>query len=192
VEELLEFLQGLPDHVIAVVDEAYFEYVEEEEYPDASQWLADLPNLIVTRTFSKAYGLAALRVGYALSHPQVAELLNRVRHPFNVNAPAQAAALMALRDREHIRRSVALNRQGMLQLTGTFDELELDYIPSVGNFVALDLGRPAIDVDQALLREGVITRPIAGYGLPSHLRVTVGLPEENARFLAALRKVLGL
>jgi histidinol-phosphate aminotransferase len=192
VDELLGFLQGLPDHVMAVVDEAYFEYVEEEEYPDATRWLNDLPNLIVTRTFSKAYGLAGLRVGYALSHPQVAELLNRVRHPFNVNAPAQAAALAALGDHEHIRRSVALNRQGMAQLTDAFEELGLDYIPSVGNFVALDLGRPAAEVDQALLREGVITRPIAGYGMPDHLRVTIGLPEENARFLAALRKVLGL
>jgi len=190
LDELLEFLQALPDHVMAVVDEAYIEYVDEPEYPDASRWLVELPNLIVTRTFSKAYGLAGLRIGYGLSDPDVAELLNRVRQPFNVNAPAQAAALAALDDQGHIRRSVALNRQGMAQLTSAFEELELDYIPSVGNFVALDLGSPAAEIDQALLHEGVITRPIAGYGMPNHLRVTIGLPEENARFLAALRKVL--
>jgi len=192
VDELLDFLQALPDHVVAVVDEAYIEYVDEPEYPDASRWLVELPNLIVTRTFSKAYGLAGLRIGYGLSDPRVAELLNRVRQPFNVNAPAQAAALAALGDQGHIRRSVALNRQGMDQLTSAFEELELDYIPSVGNFVALDLGRPAAEIDQSLLREGVITRPVAGYGMPNHLRVTIGLPDENARFLAALRKVLGL
>ncbi|MGD2081469.1 MAG: histidinol-phosphate transaminase [Chromatiales bacterium] len=192
VDELLGFLQELPDHVIAVVDEAYFEYVDEPEYPDATAWLDRLPNLVVTRTFSKAYGLAALRVGYALSHPDLAELLNRVRQPFNVSSAAQAAALAALDDAEHIRRSAALNRQGMAQLTGTFEELGLEYIPSVGNFVTVDLGRPAGDVDRALLREGVIARTVEGYGLPTHLRVTVGVPQENARFLAALRKVLGL
>jgi histidinol-phosphate aminotransferase len=190
MDELLGFLQDLPDHVIAVVDEAYFEYVDEPEYPDATAWLDRLPNLVVTRTFSKAYGLAALRVGYALSHPDVADLLNRVRQPFNVSTAAQAAALAALDDPEHIRRSVALNRQGMAQLTDAFDELGLEYIPSVGNFVTVDLRRPAGEVDRALLREGVIARTVEGYGLPTHLRVTVGLPEENARFLAALRKVL--
>jgi histidinol-phosphate aminotransferase len=184
------FVASLPAHVICVVDEAYVEYVDEPDYPDASRWLDDLPNLIVTRTFSKAYGLAALRVGYGLSHPDVADLLNRVRQPFNVNSIALAAARAALDDQDHVRRAVELNRQGMARLCEGVKALGLSYIPSVGNFVAVDVGRPAGPVDQALLREGVITRPVGNYGLPNHLRVTVGLPEENARFLAALEKVL--
>ncbi len=189
-EPLRRFIAGLPGHVMVVLDEAYIDYVDEPDYPDASLWLTDFPNLIVTRTFSKAYGLAGLRVGYGLSHASVAELLNRVRQPFNVNSLAQAAAEAALDDQEHIRRSVLMNRQGMTQLISGCEKQGLDYIPSVGNFLTLDLGRPAGPVDQALLREGVITRPIAGYGLPNHLRVSVGLPEENERFLAALARVL--
>ena len=188
---LRDFLGALPEHVVAVVDEAYVEYVDAPDYPDASQWLGELPNLVVTRTFSKAYGLAALRVGYALSSPAIADLLNRVRQPFNVNSVALAAARAALDDSDHLRRGVELNRQGMAQIVEGLKGLGLGHIPSVGNFLAIDLGRPAGPVDQALLREGVITRPIANYGLPNHLRVTVGLPEENARFLAALAKVLG-
>ncbi len=189
-EPLHRFIAGLPSNVMVVLDEAYFEYVEEKQYPDGARWLADFPNLIVTRTFSKAYGLAGLRVGYGLSHPWVAELLNRVRQPFNVNSLAQVAAEAALDDQEHIRHSVALNREGMVQLTAGCEALGLDYIPSVGNFLTVDVGQPAGQVDQALLCEGCITRPIAGYGLPNHLRVSVGLPEENERFLAALGRVL--
>ncbi len=189
-EPLRQFIAGLPANVIVVLDEAYLEYVEEADYPDGARWLADFPNLIVTRTFSKAYGLAGLRVGYGLSHPWVAELLNRVRQPFNVNSLAQAAAKAALDDQGHIRRSVAMNREGLAQLTTGCEALGLDYIPSVGNFLTLDLARPAGPVDQALLREGCIARPIGGYGLPKHLRVSVGLPEENERFLTALARVL--
>ena len=190
-EELENFVAGVPDHVIVVVDEAYIEYVDQADYPDASRWLQRYPNLIVTRTFSKAYGLASLRVGYGLSHPDIADLLNRVRQPFNVNSMALAAAHAALGDPAFIERAVALNREGMAQLTAGFERLGLDYIPSVGNFVTLDTGRPVAEVDQALLREGCIARPVANYGLPRHLRVTVGLAEENDRFLQALEKVLG-
>lgn len=190
-ERLRAFLDALPERVIAVVDEAYVEYVDAPEYPDASQWLDELPNLIVTRTFSKAYGLAALRVGYALSSAEIADLLNRVRQPFNVNSVALAAARAALDDAEHVRKGVELNRRGMAQVIDGLRDLGLGFIPSVGNFLAVDLGQPAGPIDQALLREGVITRPIGNYGLPNHLRVTIGLPEENARFLAALQKVLG-
>ena len=189
-DELHEFIDSLPPKVIVVVDEAYTEYVEEDAFPDATQWLNQYTNLIVTRTFSKAYGLAALRVGYALSHPDVAELLNRVRQPFNVNALALAAAHAALADREHIEKSVATNSTGMAQLTTGFEQLGLDYIPSVGNFVCVDVGRPGAEVDNQLLRKGCITRPIGGYGLPLHLRVTVGLHDENQRFLQALESVL--
>ncbi len=190
-EELEGFVAGVPENVIVVVDEAYIEYVAEPGYPDASRWLARYPNLIVTRTFSKAYGLASLRVGYSLSHPDIADLLNRVRQPFNVNSMALAAAEAALGDQAFIERSVAVNREGMAQLTEGFSRLGLEWIPSVGNFVTVDLGRPVEPVDQALLREGCIARPVANYGLPNHLRVTVGLAEENERFLAALEKVLG-
>jgi len=188
---LRAFVAALPEHCLCVIDEAYFEYVDEPEYPDTTAWIDAFPNLLVTRTFAKAHGLAALRVGYGLSHPRVAELLNRVRHPFNVNAAAQAAAIAALADREHVARSVTHNRREMARVTAALDAFGLDYIPSVGNFVTVDLGRPAAAVDQALLREGVICRPVANYGLPSHLRITIGLESENDRLLAALDKVLG-
>ncbi len=188
---LKAFIAALPKHVVVVVDEAYLEYVQEPDYPDASRWLGEFPNLVVVRTFSKAYGLAGLRVGYGISHPDMANLLNRVRQPFNVNSLALAAAEAALQDQEHIHMSVDLNREGMGQLCNGLEALGLDYIPSVGNFVTVDLGRPAGPVDQALLREGCIARPVANYGMPNHLRVTIGLPEENERFLAALAKVLG-
>ncbi|MCG6940994.1 MAG: histidinol-phosphate transaminase [Thiohalocapsa sp.] len=187
---LRAFIEALPEQVIVVVDEAYFEYVDEADYPDTSRWLADFPNLIVTRTFAKVHGLAALRVGYGLSHPHVAELMNRVRHPFNANAPAQAAAVAALGDRAHVERSVAHNQAEMARVTAELERLGLACIPSVCNFVTVDLGRPAGPVDQALLREGVICRPVANYGLANHLRITVGLEAENDRMLAALAKVL--
>ncbi len=189
--ELWVFIASLPETVIVVVDEAYTEYVDDPDYPDASRWVSEFPNLIVTRTFSKAYGLAGLRVGYGLSHPQVAELLNRVRQPFNVNALAQVGALAALGDRTHLQDSIEVNRSGMRQLTEGFGRLGLEFIPSVGNFVTVDLGRGAGQVHEALLRKGCIARPVANYGLPNHLRVSVGLAEENERFLRALAEVLG-
>ncbi|RLJ22316.1 histidinol-phosphate transaminase [bacterium endosymbiont of Escarpia laminata] len=190
-DELKAFTVAVPENVIVVVDEAYSEYVAQEAYPDVSQWLKDFPNLIVTRTFSKAYGLAALRVGYGISHPDVAELLNRVRQPFNVNSFAQVGALAALEDQAFIQSSVEANLVGMAQLIDGFESLGLGYIPSVGNFITVELGCSGVEIDQALLREGCIARPVANYGMPTHLRVTVGLPEENQRFLDALKKVLG-
>lgn len=187
---LRAFVEAVPSNVIVVVDEAYFEYVGDPDYPDTSRWLAEFPNLIVTRTFSKAYGLAALRVGYGLSHPDVADLLNRVRQPFNVSTPAQVAVIAALDDAEHVRRSVECNDRGMRQLVEGVEQQGLRYIPSAGNFLTVDLGRDASAVDQALLQLGVITRPIGAYGLPNHLRISIGLPEENRRFLAALEQVV--
>jgi histidinol-phosphate aminotransferase len=184
------FVEDVPSHVIVVIDEAYFEYVQADDHPDASRWLEAFPNLVVTRTFSKAYGLAALRVGYGLSHPDVGDLLNRVRQPFNVDSFAQAAALAALEDEEFLQRAIELNDRGMRQLVDGVTRLGLDFIPSAGNFLTIDLGRDAGPVDQALLRLGVVTRPIGGYGLPNHLRVSIGLPEENSRFLAALEQVI--
>lgn len=188
--ELERFLQGVPPHVMIVVDEAYFEFVGESDYASTIPWIERFPNLIVTRTFSKVHGLAGLRAGYGVSTPQVADVLNRVREPFNVNSLALAAAEAALADRAHVVESVALVREGMKRLTEAFRELGLSYIPSVANFVAVDLGRPAAPAYEALLREGVIVRPIGGYGMPNHLRVTIGLPQENERFLAALKTVI--
>ncbi|AHF03252.1 histidinol-phosphate aminotransferase [Marichromatium purpuratum 984] len=187
---LKTFIEALPRTCLVVIDEAYTDYVSEPDFPDATLWLEAHPNLIVTRTFAKVHGLAALRVGYGLSHPKVADLLNRVRQPFNVNALAQAAAVAALDDREHVRASVELNRAGMRQYTEAFARLGLDFIPSVGNFITVDVGRPAGPVNDALLRLGVIVRPVANYGLPNHLRVSIGLEAENARCIAALEQVL--
>lgn len=189
-EELENFVAAIPKNVIVVIDEAYIEYVAEDDYPDASLWLEKYPNLIVTRTFSKAYGLASLRVGYGLSHPDVADLLNRVRQPFNVNSMALAAANAALEDQDFIQRAVSLNSQGMFQLTAGLDAIGLEYIPSVGNFITIDVGQPVEAVDKALLQQGCIARPVANYGMPNHLRVTIGLEDENRRFLSALAKVL--
>ena len=188
--ELHEFIASLPRHVMVVVDEAYFEYVVQEHYTDSVPWLEEFPNLIITRTFSKAYGLAGLRVGYAVSHPEVAGLLNRVRQPFNVNTVAQAAAVAALGDEAHLEKGVQNNLAGLQQLAAGFEKLGLGYIESVANFIAVDTGQRADGGYQRLLEQGVIVRPIAGYGLPDHLRVSVGLPEENLRLLTALKKAL--
>ncbi len=189
-DALLAFLSDLPPQVIVVLDEAYTEYVEQTDYPDGTQWLERFPNLIVTRTFSKAYGLASLRLGYALSHPDIADLLNRVRQPFNVNSLAQVAALAALEDQNFIEQSLAINRTGMRQIIDGIEALGLEYIPSVGNFFSVDMGREAAPIDKALLQQGCITRPLANYGMPNHLRFTIGLEAENARLLKGLREVL--
>jgi len=190
--ELRELIESLPDHVILVIDEAYFEYAEAAaDYPNAAVWVSEVPNLVVTRTFSKAHGLAGLRIGYGLSHPQLAELLNRVRQPFNVNTLAQIAAEATLADTDHIQRSVELNNRGMRQLTAGLDSLGIHHLPSLGNFLCIDLEQPARFTYEALLNEGVIVRPIDNYGMPNHLRVSIGLEQENERFLEALAKVLG-
>ncbi len=188
--ELYSFLSGIPDHVLILVDEAYFEYVQEEEYPDTVRWLDDFPNLIVTRTFSKIHGLAGLRIGYGVSHPDLAELLNRVRQPFNSNSIALAAAEAALEDADHVQKSIETNVSGLQQLTAAFERLGLEFIPSVGNFICVAFDRPGMEIYEALLQRGVIVRPIAVYGMPDYLRVTVGSEEENARFIEALEKTL--
>ncbi len=188
--QLREFISGLDPRVIVVVDEAYFEYVDQVDYPDTSLWLDEFPNLIVTRTFSKAHGLAALRVGYALAHPALTDLLNRVRQPFNCNAMAQAAALASLKDDVHIQNSVSTNSRGLVQLCQAFEQRNLDYIPSVGNFISFHPAADGQSVYDAMLRAGVIVRPVGNYGLPDFLRVTVSTQAENTRFIAALDSVL--
>ncbi len=185
-----EFLARVPPHVLVVLDEAYIEYAEGQELPDGLAFLADYPNLLVSRTFSKAYGLAGLRVGYAISSPVIADVLNRVRQPFNVNSLAQAAACAALDDVDYLAASRRLNDAGIRQLEEGFRQLGLDWIPSKGNFIAVDFARDAAPINQALLREGVIVRSVAGYGMPTFLRVSIGTEQENARFLDVLRQVL--
>jgi histidinol-phosphate aminotransferase len=189
-EQITRFLDAMPEHVLVVLDEAYFEYLVHPDYPNGVALQKNYPNLVVTRTFSKIHGLAALRIGYAVSSPAIADLLNRVRQPFNVSSVGLECAEAALADRDFVELSRRLNDEGMAQLRQGLDQLGVGYIPSGGNFLAIDLGRPARATYEALLRHGVIVRPIAGYGMPNHLRITVGLHEENARFLDALARVL--
>jgi histidinol-phosphate aminotransferase len=188
-EEVEAFLRRVPERVLVVLDEAYNEYLTPDLRADSVKWLKRHPNLIITRTFSKAYGLAGLRVGYALAHPTVADVMNRVRQPFNVNNIALAAAAAALDDMEFVARSYADNLQGLKQLEEGARTLGLEFIPSHGNFITLRVaqgGRSAAEIYKRLLRRSVIVRPVAGYGLPEHLRVTIGTAAENDKFLAAL------
>lgn len=190
-DALEAFVAGLPEHVLVVVDEAYSEYAEDPLYPDCARWLESYSNLVVTRTFSKACGLAGLRVGYALSSPGVAEVLNRVRQPFNVNSLAQVAAVAALGDRAHLQHSVRLNNAERRRVAEACESLGLRCVPSAGNFVLVDMGRPALPLYEALLRDGVIVRPVGNYGLPEHLRISIGTEAENTRLIAALRAAIG-
>jgi histidinol-phosphate aminotransferase len=187
--EVEAFLRRVPRRVIVVLDEAYNEYLPDELQADTVRWLGQFPNLVITRTFSKAYGLAGLRVGFALAHPEVADLMNRVRQPFNVSSVAQAAAAAALEDREFVSKSAQLNRAGMRQIVAGLEQLDLEHIASFGNFLSFRT-QMASQVYQRLLRQGVIVRPIGMYGLAEHLRVSIGLPAENERFLGALRTAL--
>jgi histidinol-phosphate aminotransferase len=191
-KELSAFLAKVPDHVMVVLDEAYIEFAGADDFPDCLDFLKTYSNIIVTRTFSKAYGLAGLRIGYGISSADTADLLNRVRAPFNVSVPALAAALAVLDDDDYLQRSQQVNRDGMQQLCQGLDALGLAYIPSLGNFVAIELAGDAMPIYQALLREGVIVRPVGVYQMPKHLRVSIGLKHENQRFLAALKKVLSV
>lgn len=199
-KELSDFLDKVPSHVLVVLDEAYFEFafdhkskadsIAQKDYPDGVNWVKQYSNLIVTRTFSKAYGLAGLRVGYSISHTQVADVLNRVRQPFNVNSLALAAAEIALNDTEYLEAGIQLNAKGMKQLITAFESMDLSFIPSVGNFVCVKVGGNAAQTYDLLLHEGVIVRPVANYEMPEYLRVTIGTEEENNRFIEALKKVL--
>ena len=192
-DSLCAFLDRVPEDVWVVLDEAYAEYVLAGDYPDGVALAKRYSNLIVTRTFSKIYGLAALRIGYSVSSPAFADLLNRVRQPFNGNSLALVAAEAALGDREFIATSRQLNAAGMAQVEAGLKALGLQWIPSVGNFITFHVGRgrSAMDVYDTLLNDGVIIRPVANYAMPDHLRVTIGLPEENDRFLTALGRALG-
>jgi histidinol-phosphate aminotransferase len=187
------FLTKVPAHVVVVLDEAYNEYLEQKDQFESTQWVRRFPNLVVSRTFSKAYGLAGLRVGFAIAQPALTDLMNRIRQPFNVNSLAQAAAAAALNDTAFLQKGFDNNRAGYRQLVAAFEELGLTYVPSYGNFVLVKVGEDegaGARVNLALLKLGVIVRPVYAYGLPQWLRISIGLPEENAAFVAALKRVL--
>ena len=190
--ELDAFLARVPDDVVVVLDEAYAEYVQEADYPEGMRLALSRPRTVVTRTFSKAYGLAALRVGYAVCDPEIAGVLNRLREPFNVNSAAQQAAMAALEDEEHVRRSIAHNQQELPKIKAALKAMGIRVTPSVCNFVLMHLpeGYPQMaEVNEGLLQRGVIVRPVANYGLPRSARVTIGTAEENQRFLDALEEI---
>lgn len=194
-DSIAAFLKKVPPHVVVVLDEAYTEYLAPELKYDSIAWVRQYPNLLVSRTLSKAYGLAGLRVGFAIAQPGLTDLLNRVRQPFNVNSLAQAAAVAALNDAEFLRKSAKVNADGYKQLTQAFDALGLEYVPSYGNFILFRAGNDdgaGARVNLALLKQGVIVRPVGNYGLPQWLRVSIGLPEENTAFIEALKKVQGI
>ncbi len=192
-QEIEAFLNKVPANVIVVLDEAYNEYLAPENQFESASWVRKYPNLVVSRTFSKAYGLAGLRVGFAIAQPAVTDLMNRIRQPFNVNSLAQAAAIAALNDKEFLAKGAENNAAGYKQLTAAFDELGLEYVPSFGNFVLVRVGDDegaGARVNLALLKQGVIVRPVGAYGLPQWLRISIGLPQENAAFIEALKKTL--
>jgi histidinol-phosphate aminotransferase len=192
-QALRAFLAKVPAHVIVVLDEAYSEYLAPEDRYDATAWVQEFPNLVVLRTFSKIYGMAGLRIGYGIATAPIADLMNRVRQPFNCNDLALAAAEAALSDVEFVEQSHQLNRQGMAQIIAGFAQKGLEYIPSHGNFITFKAGKDkeaTAAVNQNLLRQGVIVRPLVGYAMPEWLRVTIGTAKENERFLAALEQAL--
>ncbi|WP_040725082.1 histidinol-phosphate transaminase [Thiomicrorhabdus sp. Kp2] len=192
--EWQDFISQVPQKVIVVLDEAYVEYaqsfMDENEYFDGIDYLKMYPNLLISRTFSKAYGLASLRLGYMVGNVETIQYINQVREPFNVNQFAQVAAIAALQDQEFVAEAVKVNQQGMRQIIDALDELEIKHIPSVGNFVCIDLGEDALHYNQSLLEQGVIVRPVANYGIMQYLRVSIGTQIENAHFIDALKTVL--
>ncbi|WP_317201018.1 histidinol-phosphate transaminase [Janthinobacterium sp.] len=191
--EIEAFLKLVPAHVVVVLDEAYNEFLTPEQQYESAAWVKQYPNLLVSRTFSKAYGLAGLRVGFGIAQPALTDLMNRIRQPFNVNSMAQAAAIAALNDTEFLAKGARNNAAGYVQFTEAFDELGLQYVPSFGNFVLVKVGDDdgaGARVNLALLKQGVIVRPVGSYGLPQWLRISIGLPQENALLIAALKQAL--
>lgn len=190
-KELKGFVNKVPDDVIVIVDEAYLEYSDLEQQVDASKWLKNSPNLVVTRTFSKAYGLAGLRVGYALSNPEITNIINRIRQPFNVNSLAMVAAQSAIGDIEFLERSLLENSAGMKILENTCANLGLRYVPSKGNFLLIDFEKDVSGIYMDLLKNGIITRPVANYGLTNCLRITIGTQAQMQRLNKTMEKICG-
>ncbi|THA09561.1 histidinol-phosphate transaminase [Rodentibacter pneumotropicus] len=191
-QEIDTFLAKVPENVLVVLDEAYTEFTLPEEQVDSFGLLKKYPNLIVSRSLSKAYGLAGLRIGYAVSNPEIADLLNRVRQPFNCNSLALASAIAVMNDDAFIEKVAENNRSEIARYEKFCKKYGLNYIPSKGNFITVDFKQPAGSIYEALLKEGVIVRPLSGYGMPNHLRISIGLPHENDKFFSALIKVLNL
>ncbi|MSQ81283.1 MAG: histidinol-phosphate transaminase [Candidatus Methylopumilus sp.] len=187
--ELKAFLNEVPQNIIVVLDEAYDEYLNHENKSESFLWLSEFSNLIVSRTFSKAYGLAGLRVGFGASNPEIIQFMNRVRQPFNVNSLAQDAAIAALMDDAFVSESKILNNDGKKQLESAFQRLKLSYIPTFGNFISFKVNK-ALQVYEALLKAGIIVRPVANYEMPDYLRVSIGLKEENERFIKVLETII--
>lgn len=186
--EFEAFMRQVPKHIVVVVDEAYSEYIEAEDYPNTLSYLPHYPNLIITRTFSKVYGLAAVRLGFSISSPEIADILNRSRLPFNVNSIAAAMGIAALSDQEHVKKTVALNRLGLIELEQGLTALNIPFIPSICNFVTVDVGDGKA-IYETLLQAGVIVRPLHAYGMPRHIRVTTGTSVQNQRFLTTLGRI---
>ena len=189
-DALKTFIGQVPGHIAIVIDEAYFEYVDVGEYPDAMGWLGEFPNLIVTRTFSKIYGLAGLRIGYAVSSAELCDLFNRVRQPFNGNSLALVAACAALDDEQFVRKSFQANQRGLSLMQDWFDNHEIAYIPSVGNFLTVRFGESSQQIYQAMLQRGVIARPVANYNMAEFLRISVGTETQIERLFEVLESVL--
>ncbi|MGE3319756.1 MAG: histidinol-phosphate transaminase [Candidatus Berkiella sp.] len=187
--QLKAFLDKVPPHVLVICDEAYYEYVTEKDYPQTLNLQQRYPNLVTTRTFSKIYGLAGLRIGYGVAHEEVVDLLNRIRQPFNVNHLAQIATTAALEDQHFVQKGILLNEQGKKQFYEGLAELGLHYIPSATNFILVDCQQPGKNVYQALLEQGVIVRPLDPYGLDKYVRITIGTTDENNRCLLALKRI---
>lgn len=189
-DELKQFIHNMPAHIAIVIDEAYFEYVDLPDHPNALRWLDDYPNLMVTRTFSKIYGLAGMRVGYAISSADVCDLLNRVRQPFNGNSLALAAATASLDDDEFVVASRQNNQQGLLQLVEYVDSKGLAYIPSVANFLTVKFSTQSQHIYQQLLQGGVIVRPVANYNMAEFLRISIGTEQQNSKLIDTLELLL--
>ena len=189
-EDFDKFLEQIPSDIILVLDEAYAEYVTDESFPNSLEYLDKRKGIFILRTFSKIYGLAGLRIGYGIAQSQLINCLNKIKGPFNTNALAQAAALAALDDEDHLKRSLANNQEGLTYLYGELSKMGIEYLPTQANFFLIKIGENARAIYEALLQEGVIVRAMTGYGLKHYLRVSVGLPSENERFIKSLRKVM--
>jgi histidinol-phosphate aminotransferase len=190
-EQVEQFMKRVPDDVIVVFDEAYYEYVTRDDYPQTIKYVNEGRNVIVCRTFSKIYGLAGLRVGYGIAKPELVEVMNKVRQPFNVSMVAQSAAIASLKDRDHVEKSIKVNIEGKEYLYDELKKIGLDYVPSEANFILVHLDSPGPQVMKEMLKYGVIVRPLVGYELPNSIRVTIGTREQNERFISSLKAVLG-
>ena len=187
---LEQLFSRIAENIIIVLDLAYTEYMNENIKPPVKKWLQQFPNLVITQTFSKVYALAGLRIGYSMSNPEIADVLNRVRQPFNTNMLAQTAAIASLDDVEHVTKSVLMNKTGKSFLQDVFDEMQLNYLPTMGNFIALNVKQDGLSLYQKLLQQGVIVRPVANYAMPQYLRITIGTQQQNQRFVEALKQCI--